>query len=91
MMFQTVSEVWNKDGLSTQCKCDAFKTSVIDDDIGLSDERATIVIVGGGPHALAALAALHEGSLAYQQYGDDGMFQARVGFDSLEKVGTGKG
>ena len=71
------------------CACDAPVTSVIDGDIGLDDESASVVIVGGGPHALAALAALHEGSLGFQQYGDDGFFQARVGFGSLQKVGTG--
>ena len=43
------------------------------DDIGLGDESVSIVIVGGGPHALAALAALHDDS--------------RPG--SLLKVGTG--
>ena len=37
--------------------------SVIDSDIGFQDEPAEIVIIGGGPHALAALAALNEGSL----------------------------
>ena len=30
------------------------------DDIGLDDESFSIVIIGGGPHALAALAALHD-------------------------------
>ena len=44
------------------CTCDEPATSVLDD-IGLDDERASIVIVGGGPHALAALAALHDSSL----------------------------
>ena len=67
--------------------CEAPKTSVLDD-IGLDDEEASIVIVGGGPHALAALAALHEDSFAFQQYGE-GMFQSRVGFKSLERVGSG--
>ena len=70
--------------------CQETFTSVIDDDIGLNDESASIVIVGGGPHALAALAALHEGSLAFQQYGNDNLFEARVGFNSHEKVGTGE-
>ena len=72
--------------------CCETPTSVIEADIGAHDESATIVIVGGGPHALAALAALHEGSLAFQQYGDDSQvasFKARVGFESLQKIGTG--
>ena len=42
--------------------CEAAITSVIDG-IGIDDEPASIVIVGGGPHALAALSALHEGRL----------------------------
>ena len=67
--------------------CDVPVTSVIDD-LSLHDESASIVIVGGGPHALAALAALHEGSLAFSQFGDDNAFQARVGFGTLEKVGS---
>ena len=60
------------------CACDVPVTSVIDD--GLDDEFASIIIVGGGPHALAALAALLDGSLASQQAGSGG---------SLQKVGTG--
>ena len=69
-------------------RCEAPIMSVIDADIGLDDERADIAIVGGGPHALAALAALHEGSLPCQQYGDDGQFQTRTACGSLKKVGT---
>lgn len=30
---------------------------------GVQDERAEVIIVGGGPHALAALAALHDDGL----------------------------
>ena len=71
-------------------KCDAPVASVMDDNVGLRDESASIVIVGGGPHALAALAALHEGSLAFQQYGDEGQFQKRVGFESHQKIGNGE-
>ena len=44
-------------GWCRQC-CDP-PTSVMDD-AGFDDESASIVIVGGGPHALAVLAALHE-------------------------------
>ena len=44
-------------------------TSVIRADIGLPDELAEVVIVGGGPHALAALAALNEGSLLKEDTG----------------------
>lgn len=75
-------------GCTTYCSCEEPVLSVIDD-AGLHDESATVVIIGGGPHALAALAALHEGSLAFQQYSDDSMFQARVGFNSHRKVGNG--
>jgi hypothetical protein len=69
-------------------RCDKTPTTVIDDDIGLDDESHTIVIVGGGVHALAALSALHEGSLSFEHFMDDGQFQARVGFNSHEKIGT---
>ena len=75
----------NKTGCPLSC-CEA-PTSVMDA-VDLHDESATIVIVGGGPHALAALAALHEGSMASPQYGSDSQYQARVGFNSLKKVGT---
>ena len=76
---------------SSFCDCEAkveAASSVIDNDAGLNDESCSVVIIGGGPHALAALAALHEGSLAFQQYRDEAMFQSRVGFNSQEKVGT---
>ena len=65
--------------------CCPAPTSIMD----TIDEEATIVIIGGGPHALAALAALHEKSFAFQQYGDDGQFEHKVGFNSLQKIGTG--
>jgi hypothetical protein len=58
-------------------------------DASLNDESVSVVIIGGGPHALAALSALHEGSLAFDQYADDNTFEARIGFGSLEKIGTG--
>jgi len=59
------------------------------DDTGLNDESVSVVIIGGGPHALAALSALHEGSLVFDQYADDNMYEARIGFGSLKKIGTG--
>ena len=40
------------------------------DDLG-HDESASIVIVGGGPHALAVLAALQESLLDFQQDNND--------------------
>ena len=52
------------------CSCDQPKLSVIDDNIGCDAESASVVIIGGGPHALAALAALQEGSPAAPQDGD---------------------
>ena len=54
-------DVQTKNGWPQPCAlCEAPVTSVIDDDIGLHGQ-ADIVIIGGGPHARAALAALHEG------------------------------
>lgn len=70
------------------CSCQAPVLSVMDD-IGLHDEFATVVIVGGGPHALAALSALHENSLAFPQFANDAAFANRVGFDSYKKIGSG--
>ena len=57
------------------CICCEPPTSVMDDNIGLEDESASVVIVGGGPHALAALAALE--GLGLQQS------------DGQQKIGTG--
>ena len=82
-------DVPSKSGWPQPCDvCDAPVDSVIDD-AGIDDESASIVIVGGGPHALAALAALHEGSLSFGQYASDSTFERKVGFGSLKKVGTG--
>ena len=61
---------------------------MIDDDNGLHDVSASVCIIGGGPHALAVLSALHEGSLSFEQYTNDNMFEQRVGFNSHEKIGT---
>ena len=67
---EPVAKEWKKSESSKPCyACDAPKTSVIDD-LGSHDESASIVIVGGGPHALAALSALHEGRLEIG--GDEG-------------------
>ena len=44
-------------------------------DIGLQDESAAVVIIGGGPHALACLAALE----GFQHDNED----------TLQRVGTG--
>ena len=71
------------------CSCGVAPESVLDD-IGVDDEHATIVIIGGGPHALAALSALHEKSFAFaEQYGSENEHQRRVGFGSYTTVGTG--
>ena len=48
---------------------------------------ATVVIVGGGPHGLALLSALHEKSFAFTQFSDTA-YQTRVGFGSLSKIGS---
>ena len=55
----------------------------------LDDIETSVLIVGGGPHALAVLSALHERSLAFPQFANQNVFNQRVGFDSLQKVGTG--
>ena len=47
-----------------------------------------VVIIGGGPHALAVLSALHERSFASPQFKDDAAFSLRVGFDSYKLVGS---
>ena len=54
----------------------------------LDDVEASVLIVGGGPHALAVLSALHEKSLAFAQFASDPVFNQRVGIDSLQKIGT---
>ena len=46
-----------------------------------------MLIIGGGPHALAALSALHESSFAFGQFTSDNAFQRRVGFKNLQKIG----
>ena len=48
-----------------------------------------MLIIGGGPHALAVLSALHEKSLAFAQFASEPVFNQRVGIDSLQKIGTG--
>ena len=56
----------------------------------LDQLETSVLIVGGGPHALAVLSALHERSFAYPQFASDAVFQQRVGFGSLQKIGTGE-
>ena len=56
----------------------------------LDNIETSVLIVGGGPHALAVLSALHERSLAFPQFTNQNVFNQRVGFDSLQKVGTGE-
>eukprot|EP00038_Savillea_parva_P008812 m.179337 g.179337 ORF g.179337 m.179337 type:complete len:495 (+) comp14739_c0_seq1:422-1906(+) len=51
-------------------------------------ENATVAIIGGGPHALAVLSALHERSYASPQFKDDAAYALRVGFDSHKLVGS---
>eukprot|EP00039_Didymoeca_costata_P014470 m.234096 g.234096 ORF g.234096 m.234096 type:complete len:581 (-) comp16032_c0_seq19:40-1782(-) len=50
-------------------------------------EDFSIAIIGGGPHGLAVLSALHEKSFAHSQYADDAAYSLRVGFDAFELVG----
>ena len=54
----------------------------------LDDIEASVLIVGGGPHALAVLSSLHERSLAYPQFGLDAMSAHGMGFNSLQKTGS---
>lgn len=49
-----------------------------------------VAIIGGGPHALAVLAALHEKSFASPQFRDDAAYALRVGFNSHKLTGTVK-
>ena len=66
-------------------KREASPASVIHADISLQDEPAEVVIVGGGPHALAALAALDEGSrIAVIDPGSHFMQAWNTRFDGLE-------
>ena len=66
-------------------KREASPASVIHADISLQDEPAEVVIVGGGPHALAALAALNEGSrVAVIDPGSHFMQAWNTRFDGLE-------
>lgn len=47
--------------------------------------RCTVLIIGGGPHGLALLSALHERSLAFPEYSDR---SARAGFSAMRKIGS---
>ena len=62
-------------------------TVIHEPDAGVSKTRVSVLIIGGGPHALAALSALHESSFAFQQFTSDNAFQRRVGFKNLQKIG----
>mmetsp|Transcript_39904 Transcript_39904/g.85156 ORF Transcript_39904/g.85156 Transcript_39904/m.85156 type:complete len:527 (-) Transcript_39904:218-1798(-) len=59
-------------------------SSVVPDDIC----EATVLIVGGGPHALAVLSALHERTLAFSEYMTPSSFEHHVGSASLKRVGS---
>lgn len=67
--------------------CEAHKSSVLDD-VGIDDSSAFAVIVGGGPHALAALSALHERHTGVEvciiDAGDHFMQAWNTRFDGLE-------
>lgn len=79
LMYEHGRRTTREDGATTllTCPCQVPATSVIDD-IGADDEHATVVIIGGGPHALAALSALHDNSFAFHnQHG------------SYTKIGSG--
>ena len=60
------------------CEAKASATSVMDD-IGMHDESASVVIIGGGPHSLAALSALHEGRLRERKESSDGSHREAKG------------
>ena len=62
-------------------------TVIHEPDAGVSKTRVSVLIIGGGPHALAALSALHESSFAFGQFTSDNAFQRRVGFKNLQKIG----
>jgi hypothetical protein len=60
----TITSVMDDIGLDeTSCTCETTTITSVMDDIGLDDESFSVVIVGGGPHALAALTALHDHAL----------------------------
>ena len=87
---KVMADTWHGQSKGGGCPlpCCGTPTSIMDANIGLDDESVSIVIIGGGPHALAALAALQEKSLAFGQYMTDSQFQARVGFDSFQRIGS---
>lgn len=58
VQFTPPKQAWSKTELPARAR-EAPVTSVMDAEIDL----AAVVIVGGGPHALAALSALNEGSI----------------------------
>ena len=54
----------------------------------LDDVEASVLIVGGGPHGLAVLSALHERSLVYPQMGLDHARSHGMSFEFLQKIGS---
>ena len=54
----------------------------------LNDVEVSVLIVGGGPHGLAVLSALHERSLVYPQLGLDHARSHGMSFESLQKIGS---
>ena len=67
----------------------ASPTSVMGEHEQLELTSVNVLIVGGGPHALAVLSALHERSFLFPQFASENMYEKRVGSSSLRKVGSG--
>ena len=90
----------NKEGMetdhTTQANPPTLHDTLSDGPTNAPPKRHTVVIVGGGPHALAALSALHESSLALAQfssdpYGASGLsigVRKRLGIEKLTKIGS---
>lgn len=52
-----------------------------------AEREVSVLIIGGGPHALATLSALNESTLAFGEFPSDTMFHKRVGLNKLKKIG----